>query len=128
MIRRNSLALVLLALASLHASADILLDGYKRIEHTIVVDNLADHPDLAFFTFVTHLNYAAPIFPAKPLDIGNGNPMNGIYVVGIPRCPAPGRRTDCRESRARRSRAPRGGRAVPAGRRIAASARTARRR
>jgi len=85
MIRRNSLALVLFALASLHASADIIVDGYKRIEHTIFIDNLADHPDLAFFTFVTFLDYAAPIFPDRPLDIGNGNQRNAIYVVGIPR-------------------------------------------
>ena len=85
MIRRNSLALVLLAFASIHASADILLEGSKWIRHTVVIDNLDDHPDLAFFTFVTFLNYAAPIRPAKPLDIGNGNPFNGIYVVGIPR-------------------------------------------
>jgi hypothetical protein len=85
MIRRNPLALVLLALASVGAAADVLIEGTKRINHTVYVDNVADHPDLAFFTFVTHLDYAAPIIPAKPLDIGNGNPMNGIYVVGIPR-------------------------------------------
>jgi hypothetical protein len=89
MIRRNSLALVLLALVSVSvsvgAAADVLVEGTKRINRIVYVDNVADHPDLAFFTFVTHLNYAAPIFPAKPLDIGNGNPMNGIYVVGIPR-------------------------------------------
>jgi hypothetical protein len=114
MIRRNSLALVLLALASLHASADILLDGYKRIEHTIVVDNLADHPDLAFFTFVTFLGYAAPILPDKPLDIGNGNQRNAIYVVGIPRDrlqalggkPQPGWFPEVDESRPGSHRAP----------------------
>jgi hypothetical protein len=85
--RRNSLALLLLALSlvSVGAAADVLVEGTKRINSTVYVDNVADHPGLAFFTFVTHLNYAAPIVPAKPLDIGNGNPMNRIYVVGIPR-------------------------------------------
>lgn len=80
-----TLAVFTLTVTVPRAPADLLAPGSKWISHSVVIDNLKDHPDYAFFTYTTFQNHTAPIVDGKPLSKGNGNPINAIYVVGIPR-------------------------------------------
>jgi hypothetical protein len=79
------LALAVVGFSGLSASADLLVPGTKWIRHSVVVDNLDDFPELALFTYVSPLDHSGLIEAGKPLDIGNGNPMNSVLVVGIPK-------------------------------------------
>jgi hypothetical protein len=83
--RVAALALVAITIIGNPSRADILSPGTKWIKHSVVIDNLKDLPDYEFFTYATFQNHTAPIQAGKPLSIGNGNPLNAVLVIGIPR-------------------------------------------
>jgi LPXTG-motif cell wall-anchored protein len=65
--------------------ADILAPGAKRVSHELVIENLREFPDDAFFSFDAAADDSAPVTADGKVSRVNGSPINLLYLVSIPK-------------------------------------------
>jgi hypothetical protein len=85
--RASLLALSLSLIGTLHAPADILVEGTKWVTHSVVVDNVNDFPTLALFTYESHnsqYSSTGRIEAGKPFTTHGRVGWGGVFIVGIP--------------------------------------------
>ena len=77
--------ILLCALNMSRARADLLAPGSKWIRHEIVIDNLGDYPNDQLFIYIVNQNQAMPVEAGRPIPRGNGNPINSVLMVSVPK-------------------------------------------